>query len=224
MEVFPDVKISGALRYRASVARLLWMAALATLGCAAGRPAASPATSVSEPSPSRDVQQEISDLKGGLSDPGIAAPPEPHLRLARLYLDHRNPSPEYGLALKELELYAALDEKGGRSDEVRDWLAALRRIAALEEERAAWNGRLQAKEEALAEGRKARAENERALERARRGGEEARKSAETLAREKAELVEELKQLRKENQEMRETIQKLKALDLELEELRRKTRP
>jgi hypothetical protein len=195
----------------------LWAAGLAGIGCAPLRPKAASNAGESDSSPVRDVRQQIEALTGELTDPGIAATPEVHRKLAMLYVDYRNPKPEYGLALRELELYAARDEGGAKAGNARTWLAVLRQMDGLEREIAALRNQIADKDRALSAA-------ERKAEQARKEGEEAKKTAEAQAREKSELVEVVKQLRKDNEEMKETIEKLKTLDVELEELRRKIRP
>lgn len=62
------------------------------------------------------------------SDPDPARRATAHYRLAVLYSHHNNPSPDYSLALKELETFIALDPQRGNIDEVRDRLALLREL------------------------------------------------------------------------------------------------
>lgn len=51
-----------------------------------------------------------------------------HLRLALLYLDNKNPTPNYMNALKELELYVSLDPDGGNRTEIQNLLRVLREL------------------------------------------------------------------------------------------------
>lgn len=57
-----------------------------------------------------------------------------HFRLAMLYLDNKNPAPNYSYALKELELYISLDPEGGRRLEIQNLLRVLQEIARLTDE------------------------------------------------------------------------------------------
>jgi hypothetical protein len=170
------------------------------------------------PSPgSRGHAAEIERLRSRVADSKAPAPPETYLDLAMLYVDHENPKPDYRLALKDLDSYSVLDPAGARSREVRNWIAVLRRLEALEGEAAELRRQGEEKDKALERARKEAQE-------ARKEAQEARRNGEALVRENGDLAEIVKQLRKENQEMKETILKLKALDIELEELRKKTRP
>jgi len=51
-----------------------------------------------------------------------------------LYLDNKNPAPNYSHALKELELYVSLDSEGGRRLEIHNLLRALQEIVRLTDE------------------------------------------------------------------------------------------
>lgn len=157
----------------------------------------------------RNVPREIETLRKRMARSPAPARATLHRDLAMLYVDHENPAPDYALALKELELYAGSDEQGRSSRQVQNWLAVLQRLDLLRRERVALRMKI--------------GEEERKLEEARREREEAAKTAENLARENAELADRVKRLRKENQETKETIEKLKALDIEIEGLRRKIR-
>jgi len=58
-----------------------------------------------------------------------------HLQLAKLYSHHKNPNPDYLLALKELESYISHDTEGGKADEIQNWLAVLRRLKMIIDEK-----------------------------------------------------------------------------------------
>jgi len=78
---------------------------------------------------SQKFAEEISRLESILSkaaDPALKA--QVHLRLGLLYLDQKNPNPDHLTALKELELYASLDPKGGKKGEIQNLLRALREV------------------------------------------------------------------------------------------------
>ena len=57
-----------------------------------------------------------------------------HLQLAKLYSHHKNPNPDYLLALKELESYISHDTEGGKADEIQNWLAVLRKLKKITDE------------------------------------------------------------------------------------------
>jgi len=56
-----------------------------------------------------------------------------HLELALLYLDYKNPSPDYFKAFQELEIYASLSPTG-KTDEVQNLLRLLREVKKLADE------------------------------------------------------------------------------------------
>jgi hypothetical protein len=57
-----------------------------------------------------------------------------HLRLALLYLDNKNPKPNFLNAIKELEIYVSMDSEGGKRAEIQNLLRVLRELGRLSDE------------------------------------------------------------------------------------------
>ncbi len=76
----------------------------------------------------RDINEQKSIIDGPSSSSKKA---KAHLSLSFLYIDHRNPARDYGLALKELEEYEKLDPKGALDVEIQNLLGLLRDIRQL---------------------------------------------------------------------------------------------
>ncbi len=55
-----------------------------------------------------------------------------HLRLAFLYVNHRNPQLNYSRALQEMESYASLAPAEAKADDIQNWLAVLREVGKLQ--------------------------------------------------------------------------------------------
>ena len=82
-----------------------------------------------------EFPKEIARLEAMISrDADLYSQRKTHLRLAMLYLDNKNPAPNYSHALKELELYVSLDSEGGRRLEIHNLLRALQEIVRLTDE------------------------------------------------------------------------------------------
>lgn len=78
---------------------------------------------------SQEFAEEISRLESILSKKADAMlKAQVHLRLGLLYLDQKNQNLDYLTALKELELYASLDPKGGKKGDIQNLLQALREV------------------------------------------------------------------------------------------------
>lgn len=75
-----------------------------------------------------DFTTEIQQYKAARNDPDSSVRATSHYRLAVLYSHHSNPSPDYPLALKELEAFIALDPQRAATDEVRNRLTLLREL------------------------------------------------------------------------------------------------
>jgi len=153
---------------------------------------------------------EIRRLDGiaqGHGDPSTRA--AAHLQLAVLYSSYNNPSPDYSLALRELETYVSLKPEKVKDYEIANWLALLRELRKLENEM---------------DGLKQRIDH---LVRSEKELKEAEKKREKENRELRESEKELreaeKKKEKENRELRETVDQLKALDVQMEEKRKQVK-
>lgn len=158
---------------------------------------------------------EIRRLEGQVASLSTERPAV-HLALARLYLDPANPSPDYLAALAELRFFAALDPKGGAEPEVRQWIGALEVLARAREDRDRLAARLEDVTKESAEARKH-------LSSLLRETQERGRAAESQTREEAGLRDAVRSLTRENQELKQQIEKLKALDRQLEILRKNVR-
>jgi len=65
-------------------------------------------------------------------DPSIRA--KVHLRLALLYLNHKNPNPDYRRALEELKQYVSMDPGGDKKDEAQSLLVLLQKLEKAQKE------------------------------------------------------------------------------------------
>lgn len=82
-----------------------------------------------------DFSKEIARLGAIAKRDGQPDHVKVHLQLAKLYSHHKNPNPDYLLALKELESYISHDTEGGKADEIQNWLAVLRRLKMIIDEK-----------------------------------------------------------------------------------------
>ncbi len=55
-----------------------------------------------------------------------------HLRLAYLYVNHRNPQLNYSRALQEMESYVSLAPAEAKTDDIQNWLGVLREVGKLQ--------------------------------------------------------------------------------------------
>jgi hypothetical protein len=81
------------------------------------------------PEGQKEFTQEISRLEKLArehSDPSVRT--QSHLQLAFLYLNYRNPQLNYTRALQEMENYLSLAPAKEQTEDLWDWLAALREI------------------------------------------------------------------------------------------------
>ena len=152
------------------------------------------------PKTAEGISQEIARSEKQISNPeDAAARAEGHLRLAWLYLDHRNPRADYGRALKEFETYARLAPEKAEDEEIQEWLSVLRAFEALKKENALLQEQILAATKEKGEGK----------------GLLDQQSATNK-----KLKADNQKLRENNKHLQETIKKLKNLDRQIEERRK----
>lgn len=140
-----------------------------------------------------DYQKEIARLESLMprnTDSSFKA--MVHLRLGLLHLYNNNPKHNYHNALKELELYLALDTKGDKKEEVKNLIQPLRELIKTLEE----NKKIKSTLDQLTQ-----------------------ESVE-LKKENGDLKKENQEIKKENQEFKKTVEQLKSLDMNIEERRK----
>lgn len=121
-----------------------------------------------------------------------------HLKLARLYTNHKNHRRNYDKAMKHLQAYVNL-EHPATDDETLDWLTALREINRLA---------------------KKITQIQKQLKKSNTSRAALAKTNRKLTREEIKLREKNRQLEDSNQKLQKTIEMLKDLDQRLEEKRR----
>jgi hypothetical protein len=152
------------------------------------------------PQPQEDFLQEINRLEKlaeEQKDPSELG--KLHLRLARLYLNHKNPNVDYRKALYELETCLSLLSDQAANDELKNWIFALREMERIETA----NKQLRGQIETLA---KNQADDQEAL------WQEKKKNV--------EIQEGFGKLRDRNANLQDMIERLKKLDLEMERKRK----
>ena len=148
-----------------------------------------------------NYRQEIAKLKKQIS----SATKEAHLKLARLYSDHKNQNRNYQKALKHLQAHIRLDNAKINSDTL-DWLVSLKEIDRLTKEVNSQNRQIGRMKKKLEQAKKEKS----ALTRTNR----------KLRREKISLRDKTRKLEESNVKLQKTIEMLKDLDQRLEEKRR----
>ncbi|MGD9026181.1 MAG: hypothetical protein PVG52_15120 [Desulfobacterales bacterium] len=134
-----------------------------------------------------------------------SAAKEAHLKLARLYADHKNHNRNYQKALVHLQAYIRL-EKSKADDETLNWLASLKEIDRLSKEVNSQSRQISQMKKQLAQSKKEKS----ALTR----------SNHKLRREEISLRDKTRKLEESNLKLQKTIEMLKNLDQRLEEKRR----
>ena len=134
-----------------------------------------------------------------------SATSEAHLKLARLYADHKNYNRNYQKALKHLQTYIRL-EKSKVDGDTLNWLASLKEIDRLSKEVRSRNLKLGKIQKKLKQSKKANS----ALARTNHN----------LRREEISLRDKTRKLKESNLKLQKTIEMLKNLDQRLEEKRR----
>jgi DNA repair ATPase RecN len=85
-----------------------------------------------KPEGAKEFSQKTNRLeKLARQDPEASVRAESHLRLAFLYLNHRNPQLNYGRALQEMESYLSLAPAEAQRDDFQNWLAVLKEVGKL---------------------------------------------------------------------------------------------
>jgi hypothetical protein len=88
---------------------------------------------VKKPEGEKKFSQETNRLKKlAREDPEASVRAESHLRLAFLYLNHRNPQLNYSRALQEMENYLSLAPAEAQTDNFQNWLAVLKEVGKLQ--------------------------------------------------------------------------------------------
>lgn len=83
----------------------------------------------------REFPEEIARLEAMIpKNTDLSFQTKAHLRLALLYLDNKNPKPNYLNAIKELEIYVSMDSEGGKRAEIQNLLRVLRELGRLSDE------------------------------------------------------------------------------------------
>ena len=151
---------------------------------------------------SREIQ-ELNQIILRNSNP--AETKKAHLRLARLYSDHKNHLRNYQKSLNHLKFYIIL-EKSNVDGETLSWMASLKEIDRLSKEIAVQHQQITKMKDQLKQSKKAKL----ALSRTNH----------KLTREEISLRKKNRKLQESNQNLRKTIERLKNLDQRLEEKRK----
>ena len=128
-----------------------------------------------------------------------------HLKLAQLYLDHKNHRRNYQKAFKHLKSYIILEESSV-DGEMLNWMASLKEIDRLSKQIASQHQQINKIQGQLNQSKKAKL----AL----------RQTNRKLTREEINLREKNRKLEESNQNLKKTIEMLKNLDQRLEEKRK----
>ncbi|HAG51089.1 MAG: hypothetical protein A2X87_08490 [Deltaproteobacteria bacterium GWC2_42_51] len=74
-----------------------------------------------------DFSKEIARLESIIqAENDLSKVTKAHQQLAVLYLHYKNPNPDYVNAIKHLEIYVTLSQRGGKTEEVQSLLSLLR--------------------------------------------------------------------------------------------------
>ncbi len=134
-----------------------------------------------------------------------SATKEAHLKLAKLYSDHKNHNRNYQKALTHLQAYMRMD-KSKANGETLNWLASLKEINRLTKELNRQHAKVSKMQKKLKQSKKETS----ALTRTNR----------KLRREEISLRDKTRKLEESNLKLKKTIEMLKNLDQRLEEKRR----
>jgi len=86
-----------------------------------------------KPEGGKEFSQESTRLgKLAREDPDASVRARSHLRLAFLYLNHKNPQLNYNRALQEMESYVSLAPTEAKTDDIQNWLTVLREVGKLQ--------------------------------------------------------------------------------------------
>lgn len=130
---------------------------------------------------------------------------EAHLKLARLYSDHKNHNRNYQKALVHLQTYIRTEKAEVDSDTL-NWLASLKEIERLSNEVDSQNGQI--------------VQMKRKLEQSQKEASALTRTNRKLRREEISLRDKTRKLEESNLKLQKTIEMLKDLDERLEEKRR----
>ena len=133
-------------------------------------------------------------------DPSVRA--QAHLKLAFLFLNHRNPQVNYPRALQEMKSYLSTAPANAATDDLQNWLAALQEMEHLRKsgwEKRKENQSLQAEIGKL------------------------HPALEKMQRANRILRDEVAGLKEMNAKMKETVERLERLDFQMEEKRKSVR-
>jgi hypothetical protein len=162
--------------------------------------------SASQPVANEKYAKEISALNRIIQNNAKSSEAKnAHLKLARIYSDHKNQHRNYHRALDHLEAYMNLEESAV-DGEMLNWMASLREIDRLSKDIAAQHRQINTLKDQLEKSKKAKL----ALSRTNH----------KLTREEISLREKNRKLEESNQDLRKTIEMLKDLDQRLEEKRK----
>jgi chromosome segregation ATPase len=139
------------------------------------------------------------------NDSSSAEAKNAHLKLAHLYLDHKNHRRNYQKALMHLKSYINLEESSV-DGEMLNWMASLKEIDRLSKQIASQHQQINKIQDQLNQSNKTKL----ALSRTNR----------KLTREEINLREKNRKLEESNQNLKKTIEMLKNLDQRLEEKRK----
>ncbi len=161
---------------------------------------------VKKPDAETDILQETARLEKTARDhPDPSVRAQSHLRLASLYVNSRNPHLNYTRSLQEFGNYLSLAPAKPLTEDSRNWLAALREMERLRNERA--------KMETRSKG------FQNQIERLQVSLEKTQETNKNLQVSLEKAQESNKNLREEVANLKEMIEKLKNLDLQMEEKR-----
>ena len=180
------------------------------------------------PRPAEEFLQETLRLeKRARTHEDPTARAEAQLELACLFLHHRNPQLNYGRALQEFEAYLKVTTGDEQTDEVQNWLHALREMERQERETARLRERLAALtsetahwEEAFAGLTRENEESKNSLASELRKNQELQTALDRLQAQVESLERTSRSLKEANERMKETVEKLKNLDFQMEEKRK----
>jgi hypothetical protein len=86
-----------------------------------------------EPGREKEFSQETSRLERlAREDSKASVRAQSHLRLAFLYVNHRNPQLNYNRALREMESYLSFAPAGVKTDDFQNWFAVLKEVGKLQ--------------------------------------------------------------------------------------------
>ena len=154
-------------------------------------------------------------------DPWVRA--ESHRELAGLYLNYRNPQMNYAKALREFENYLGADPEGRRSDEVMNWVSALRELERREKEASGLKERIKTMAWEREGQQQALARQGSRIQELHDAAERLQGRVGILEKENRSLAEVSRNLKEENEKVKDTLEKLRALDRQMEEKRRNIR-